>query len=110
MGRDLLDLIARKVERLEPGKWIVVSWALDDLPEIQHNGAMFTPADRVLENIVGSAYEFSYWQDPENGSVVFHRRSEPVKGALRTYVSPDRRDFYDVQVDGLYVRKAVKPC
>lgn len=54
----------------------------------------------VLESIVGSAYEFWYWEDQMSGNVTFGRLEKPLDDGRRTFVSPDRRDFY--RRDGIY--------
>lgn len=79
----------RKVDSMKPGERLGVS--LDDLWGIEgydHNGARFTPADRILENIVGSSYTHSYTLHPDHRSVTFCRHEETGK---RYSSSPDRR-------------------
>ena len=56
-----------------------------------HNNANFTPPDQVLENIVGAAYEFSYFIHPIKRIVTFSRLKKPIQDGQRTYVSPDLR-------------------
>lgn len=85
-------MILRKVSNLKPGFSVEIG-RLDLADEFQgyhHNGAEFTPADSLLENIIGSAYEFSYSTNPRNGNTIFHRLVKPLE-AGRSYVSPDRR-------------------
>ena len=53
-----------------------------------HNGAYFTPADRICENIVGSAYNISYWMHPDGKTVTFAKHEYTGE---RRYISPDRR-------------------
>ncbi len=64
----------------------------------------FTAADWILEQIIGSAYEFMARYDDKSGDVIFDRLAEPLAaedGSL-TYVSPDRRHFYDRDIRGIY--------
>lgn len=58
------------------------------LGTFEHNGALFTAADRILGNIVGSGYTHSFRVDPLDGSVVFRRHEETDR---RTYIDPDYR-------------------
>lgn len=61
--------------------------------------------DHVMEGIMGSAYEYGYTRLPERDIVRFWRLKKPLKteSGLRTYVSPDRRHFYDF--DGRFYRR-----
>lgn len=65
-------------------------WEFKDISGFYHNDAYFTPADRVLENIVGSAYKYS-WAFCNNGQAVVFRHHYYDPLSRRTYVSPDRR-------------------
>lgn len=92
-----IDHIKRAVARLEPGQQIKVSRHL--LRDCEPPAAFAwitkeTAADRILENIVGSAYEFWYEEDPMDGNMLFGRLKEPLTDGRRTYVSPDRRHDY----------------
>lgn len=79
----------RKVDSMSPGQRLNVSWyALRDICSYEHNGATFTPADRILGNIVGSAYTHSYHIDHERQCVTFMRHEDTGK---RHYEDPDRR-------------------
>lgn len=61
-----------------------------------------TTADLVLENIVGSAYEYGYFEPPDlpGRDITFYRLERPLKDGRRTYVSPDRREHF--HFDGLF--------
>ena len=54
-------------------------------------GPVWCPAERVMENVVGSAYEFAFHEDPETGHTIFRRLAKPLTGGRRSYTSPDRR-------------------
>lgn len=87
--RSMLGVICSELIRMKPGQCCAIEYALlREVPSFDHKGATFTPADRVLENIVGSAWEFSYEDCPERRVVVFRRHENT--GKIR-YVSPDRR-------------------
>ncbi len=89
-----LQMITEEVRRLKPGYQIMVSE--DVMREVQsglcvfgYNGAIWTQAEAVLENVPGSAYAIDYSQNWENGDHVFRRLKEPSKTPIRR--SPDRR-------------------
>lgn len=99
--------LAKDIGRISPGQRITVSrFVLDKVappaPLVGFGGPTWTPPERVMENIVGSAYEFLFWTEPESGNVVFQRLREPLKDGSRTYVSPDRREHYKLGTDGRY--------
>jgi len=77
---------------MKPGLSIEIDlMVLREIPsftQFTHNDAMFTPADMVLGNIVGSAYTHSYTVDPMSGDVTFVRHEDTGK---RHYQDPDRR-------------------
>lgn len=77
----------RKVAAMKPGERLEVDRRdLQDIPSYEHNFATFTPADRILGNIVGSAYTHSFRIRPDNGHIVFERHEETGK---RFYHDPD---------------------
>lgn len=79
----------KRVDQMKPGEYLQADMReLQDIPGFEHNGAHFTPADRILENIVGSSYTHSYDADPSGRTVTFKRHEETGK---RYYNSPDRR-------------------
>lgn len=84
----LLGAFCARVDAMKPGERLKVDrFTLADIPEFDHNGARFTAADRILGNIIGSAWTHSY-QVCENGDVVFIRHEDTGK---RRYADPDRR-------------------
>lgn len=90
---DNLQYLSRLVGRLKPGHAITISHdAMREVSGFEHNGGAFTPADRILENVVGSAYEFLYTEHPFTRDVTFFRLAAPVEYG-QAYVSPDRREF-----------------
>jgi len=89
----LLGHICQEVASLKPGQSICVDInTLRDIPSFQHKGAIFRPADRVLGNIIGSAYTHSFTENTTNGTVTFHRHEETGR---RYYEDPDRRNKTD---------------
>lgn len=84
------------VKRLLPGQSIKIDRRELELDYhyMRHNGAEFNPADCLLENIVGSSYEYGYRVDFLSGSIEFFRLNEPIKSDDRSYVSPDQRKYY----------------
>lgn len=94
-------------DRLKPGQQIQV-----DRRELQnsifHDLSGFTIADRALEDIVGSSYEYGYYEDPVSGNFVFYRLNEPLTDDTRTYVSPDRRHLFEKDyITGTWRRRKV---
>ncbi len=87
----------KEIGALRPGQEITVCCrVLEDLySPMHHNGATFTPADRVLENIVGSSCEYGYCNNLHDRTVTFFRLSEPLRDGRLSYVSPDRREYYN---------------
>lgn len=75
---------------MKPGECLCVS-AFElkfEVPSFFHNGAEFRPADRVLGNIIGSAYTHSYTEDRTNDTITFCRHEETGQ---RYYTAPDWR-------------------
>lgn len=86
--------LVQLVANLRPGESIEIPAAeLESCrPASYHNGALFSSADWVLENIVGSSYEWSYHQSHVSNTYVFARRLRPTTDIEPvTYMSPDRR-------------------
>ena len=81
--------ICEMVCRMKPGERLSMDrHSLAEIHSFDHNGATFTSADRVLGNIIGSAWTHSFRIDPITGTVTFERHEDT--GGLR-YVSPDHR-------------------
>lgn len=96
----------QRVSRLDPGQSIAF---YADLLGQGFDGALgliasmgVTPADRVLENVIGSSYTHRYGRSAAWGAVSFYRLHRDLPDGVRSYVSPDRRDRYRRRVDGLY--------
>lgn len=88
--------VLRRVASLKPGECIQFSAIelIDKVGGYWHNGVFFTPADRVMENIIGSSYEYRYTENPITDAVTFCRLEAPItygESRERTYISPDRR-------------------
>ncbi len=84
-----LGRIVNIVASLQPGqRYDVPIENLRDILKFDHNGARFTEADRVLENIIGSAWTHSYQEHPSGRFVTFIRHEND---GTRRYTSPDRR-------------------
>ncbi len=86
------QMILSLVSNLKPGQQIEISRnLLREVGSREYNGATFTPADNIMENIIGSAYEFWYQEVFATGNVIFGRLCRPLSDGGRTYTSPDRR-------------------
>lgn len=91
----LLGYMCRKVASLKPGECLDVDIReLRDIPSFDHNDATFTPADRILGNIVGSAYTHSFDINPIRGVVTFRRHENTGE---RRYKDPD----HDIRLERL---------
>jgi hypothetical protein len=88
--RTYLGIICDLVDRMKPGECLRVDVREMrlEIPSYEHNSATFTPADRVLGNIVGSAYTHSYTLDPMGDTVTFRRHEDTGQ---RRFIDPDRR-------------------
>jgi hypothetical protein len=70
--RTVLGEMCRQVAAMKPGECLDVEMRdLREIPSFQHNGVTFTPADRVLGNIVGAAYTHSFEVHPSGKWVTF---------------------------------------
>lgn len=90
-------LTLHTVKSLQPGQNVQVDWRQleSEFPFRQHGGAIFFPPDNLLENIIGSAFEYGYSISPQDRTVTFFRLDKPIeKFDTYTYVSPDRRKYY----------------
>lgn len=96
-------VVVDEVKKLQPGQRIDVSANIFGRPQglalwLQHM-TEFNDADRVLENIVGSGYEYWYRRNDSRDSITFGRLDQPYTDGRRSYVSPDRRDRYAKRSD-----------
>ena len=81
--------VCDQVAAMKPGERLAVDMHTlkAEIPSFYHNDTHFNPADRVLGNIIGSAYTHSYRVSPD-GVVTFRRHEETGQ---RYYADPDRR-------------------
>lgn len=102
-----LEYLRQQVKAMRPGDEMQFARDLLMIPV----PPPWSPADWILEGICGSAYEFSHRRNEITGNVIFRRRKKPLIGndGLRTYVSADRRQYYQQRFDGLWERKENKP-
>lgn len=96
--------IVARVSRLKPGEKFTVDKR--QIYEGWGNGMFeflsdFKPPDRVLENVIGSSHTHRY-QWVEGGDVLFQRLHTQLPQDVRSYVSPDRLDWFEKRPDGLY--------
>lgn len=81
------------VADMKPGQKLRVHYyELRTIPGFHHNGADFGPVDRILGNIIGSAFTHSYTTNPMTGDITFacHENTGAVY-----YRSPDRQLILD---------------
>lgn len=98
------DRLAAQVRAMKPGEWLTIDLdTVDGNPHVAPwREGHWTPCDLILEEIVGSGYEWSWERDPIKSSITFKRRERPTEHELRTYVSPDRAHHYRREPSGLY--------
>lgn len=85
----LLGELCADIDAMKPGDAFTADRSLlREIPTFWHNDAQFTPADRILGNIVGSAYTHSYSVDSLSGNITFYRHENTGK---LYYADPDRR-------------------
>ncbi len=76
-----------KISNLKEGECLDVDLReLRDISSFEHNDSTFTPADRILGNIIGSAYTHSFEVHPYKPIVTFKRHKN--NGQIR-YKEPD---------------------
>ena len=98
--------ILQEVASLKPGQQITI--AFREVEDAFPSQSPWTPPERLLENIIGSSYEFSFSINPMNREVTFSRREKPLtEDGLLTYVSADRKQYYSF--NGFYYRRNDKP-
>lgn len=70
--------------------------------DLTGTGHQWTTADRILEKIPGSAFEYYYEVLPMSSNIRFHRLDKPLTDDRRTYVSPDRRHLFTQDPAGIW--------
>lgn len=93
------------VRRLKPGQRVEISKI--NLDRVMLDRPDVSVADRILEKIVGSGYEFYHYENAMKKTVTFVRTESPVPEPFMTWVSADRLCYYDKIRDGLYQRNDV---
>ena len=94
-SRRIINCLVDVLHNVKPGQCMEVSrFLLYDIDMYDYNGGRFSPPDRVLENIIRAAYEWSYQINPISGNVIFMRAIKPDY-EKRTYISPDRRSSHE---------------
>lgn len=103
---------AKIISKMKPGESYTVPW--QELMTIEIDSRIAYPIDNVynfpiqdwiLEHIIGSAYEFGYYEDVVYDRIIFFRLKEPLNDGRLAYVSPDRRDRYNKNMHGIYELK-----
>jgi len=97
----VLDFVVSQVASMKPGQCVRVDrFTMRDIPTSPFVGwSEWRAPDRVLDRIMGSAYEFGYTVDSLAGYVTFWRLAQPLTDGRRSYVEPDRRDFFEREGD-----------
>ncbi len=99
-----LKLISDVIRKLKPGESILVDEKMLRNYNSEYNGVIFKGEDWVLEDIIGSGYEYQYFQEHHwKRGITFHRLKEPIREEeIRSYVSPDRRHLFEQLPNGLW--------
>lgn len=102
------NFILQEIQAIRPGEHLnITEGVVNDLFPAANLAGPFGPrwsaVDRLMESIVGSAYEFRIQRDRENGYIVVKRLETPLTDGRRTYVSPDRRYRFTCDSDGYFV-------
>jgi len=67
----------------------------------------WTPPDRVLERVIGSSVTYRY-RRYQTSDWLYERLHSALPAGVRSYVSPDRRDWFMQRADGLYQHHETK--
>lgn len=105
-----IKVLVGMVRALAPGKELTLNLNTIENSIAPRNltpDGLWNAADQVLEKVVGSAFEYGYRTDPTNRKLTFFRLPQPLPadGDTRTFVSPDRRHYFDIGADGFYRMK-----
>lgn len=95
--------IARDLQR-KCGPGCEIAFGAETLSEVETVPG-WTPAEWILEQIPGAAYEWRIREFSADRKVVFEHLSAPLTGGLRSYVSPERRHLFNQRADGLFEPK-----
>ena len=88
-SRKAISFIRDVLYKVRPGEWVEVDYCLfRDIWPKDYNGGHWNQMDRVLEGMIGSAYEWTYTVMPDSMRVLFKRRLDPAKERL--WADPDR--------------------
>lgn len=102
------DFIIAQVSRLTPGQRIQFDiQQINSIPSYSHNFTTFRPIDQIMGNIVGSSESIVFWENLEKRTVTFARLTEILRSGLRTYVDPDRREYFTKRPDGYWERNSI---
>lgn len=99
------EFVVETVRRLNRGQRIFVDRLLlrprgGIIGEFLSNGA--TPADEVLEKIIGSSYELGYSYSADELRIEFFRLHDELPDGVRSFVSVDRRHHFERSFDGMW--------
>ena len=85
-----LAAMCEMIDAMKPGECydVDIREMASNIASFEHKGAVFNPADRVLENIVGAGATHSYRIHPNGRTVTFVRHENTGE---QRYQSPDHR-------------------
>ena len=102
--KSALGRICLIVDSMKPGQCVKFSHHdLCDIPTFYHNDTLFTAADRVLENIMGSVVTHSYHIAPDGSGITFVRHENTGKRWILHRI--DARDLHMPGTNASGIRK-----
>lgn len=112
MSNSAYQHVSDIIRRLKPGQRVKFSPYILSSAEDRPSGAFSMAVsmiidqrggviDRILDGIVGSAYEFGHYTNVEDRCEIVYRLATPLpsNGTTRTHVSMDRRQHYRREYD-----------
>jgi hypothetical protein len=108
----MINHLADQAQALKPGHCLSVQpWQIKRLalmqswvPEVQ----LRHPTEIILGGIMGSAYDYTYWDTLSTGGIVIARFTPPLDSStgMRGWVEADRQHYFERRPDGLYQLKS----
>lgn len=91
----MLQMIRKVVSDLKPGQRVIISFSMSR--QLPTQGIFETEEPfpiRILEGIMGSAFEIFWERQADTGDYVFSKVEKPLEDGRRTFVSSDMQELY----------------
>lgn len=98
MTRELYEL-ARVLRDLAPGNRLEICATILGQQKVLPG---WNPAEYLMEMVVGSSYNLTFFYNLELDAYVYTKLREDLPYPLRTYVSPDRQQGWRRRPDGYW--------